>query len=158
MIPRNVLVAMSDLFPEEIPYSVRYKRGETHPAYWPMVPEADHVFAHSRGGANVLENLTTLHAACNTQKSDSLMESLPELKLAVDDRKWDRLSGGADRCHRTLSGGLITGIRGIHGFPDSLSGPRSRALALVASLLLTALSEIPHFCSSKFPTLGRSAA
>lgn len=26
------------------------------------------------------------------------------------------------------------------------------------SLLVTALTEIPQFCSSKFPTLGRSAA
>lgn len=71
-IPRNILVAMHDLFPEEIPYHPNYKRSFTHPAFWFLAPEADHVMPHSQGGAFTLENLTTLHAACNTQKSDSI--------------------------------------------------------------------------------------
>jgi hypothetical protein len=33
-----------------------------------------------------------------------------------------------------------------------------RVAALTESSALTALTEIPQFCSSKFPTLGRSAA
>lgn len=71
-VPRSILIALSDLFPAEIPYHPHYKRGVTHPVYWALAPEADHVFAHSRGGAFTLENLTTSHAACNTRKADSL--------------------------------------------------------------------------------------
>ncbi len=70
-VPRSILVAIHDLYPEEIPYDVHYTRGRTHPAFWAPVPEADHVLAHSRGGFNDLANLATLHAACNTRKSDS---------------------------------------------------------------------------------------
>lgn len=87
-IPRNVLVALSDVFPEELPYNRNYKRGFTHPAYWFLAPEADHIMAHSRGGVDSLDNLTTLHARCNTSKSDSILD-LPA--LASDDHDWDGL-------------------------------------------------------------------
>ncbi len=53
-VPRSILVAIHDLYPEEIPYDVHYTRGRTHPAFWAPVPEADHVLAHSRGGFNDL--------------------------------------------------------------------------------------------------------
>lgn len=67
-VPRSILVAVHDLFPEQVPYDVHYTRGKMHPVFWALAPEADHVLAHSRGGANELNNLTTLHAACNTRK------------------------------------------------------------------------------------------
>ncbi|QIM15517.1 HNH endonuclease [Leucobacter insecticola] len=69
-VPRCVLVAMHDLFPAEIPYHPNYKRGFTHPVFWFLASEADHVVPHSLGGAFSVDNLTTLHAACNTQKSN----------------------------------------------------------------------------------------
>lgn len=86
-IPRNVLVAMHDLFPDEIPYHPNYRRGFTHPAFWFLAPEADHIIPHSRGGAFTLENLTTLHAACNTQKSDAEARSIE----ALTHSDWDGL-------------------------------------------------------------------
>ena len=78
-VPRNVLVALSDAFPAEIPYNANYARGKTHPVYWALAPEADHVLAHARGGADDLANLTTLHATCNTLKSDLLVEDMAAL-------------------------------------------------------------------------------
>lgn len=76
-VPRCILVAVHDLFPEWLLYDVHYKRGHIHPVFWALAPEADHVVAHSRGGLNTLENLTTLHAACNTRKSDGAIQRPP---------------------------------------------------------------------------------
>lgn len=76
-VPRSILVALHDLFPAELPYDRHYGRGKVHPVFWALAPEADHVLAHSRGGANDLENLTTLHASCNTQKSDAEVAPIP---------------------------------------------------------------------------------
>jgi len=89
VIPRSILVELSDLFPAEIPYDPHYKRGATHPVYWALGPEADHVFAHSRGGAFALDNLATLHAACNTRKADSLAAE-PAIRPVGPDG-WDGL-------------------------------------------------------------------
>jgi hypothetical protein len=90
-VPRSILVAIHDLFPAQIAYDPHYGRGKTHPVFWALAPEADHVFAHSRGGANKLENLTTLHAACNTRKSDSLSEDMPRLTPVAPTERWDGL-------------------------------------------------------------------
>lgn len=73
-VPRCILVAFSDLFPDALPYHPNYKHGEIHPVYWILAPEADHVLAHARGGPGDIDNLATLHAICNTRKSDSLVE------------------------------------------------------------------------------------
>lgn len=91
-VPRSILVAIHDLFPDVLAYDAHYTRGKIHPVFWALAPEADHLFAHSRGGANELANLTTLHAACNTRKSDSLLADLPTEphSPAVDD--WDGLT------------------------------------------------------------------
>ena len=51
-VPRNVLVAFHHVFPDLIPYNRNYKRGETHPVYWWLAPEADHVIPRSIGGTN----------------------------------------------------------------------------------------------------------
>lgn len=76
-IPRCILVAISDVFPDEFPYYAHYRRGTVHPAYWALAPEADHVLAHTRGGSSDASNLTTLHAMCNTRKSSLAVASLP---------------------------------------------------------------------------------
>lgn len=41
-------------------------------------------------------------------------------------------------------------VQGVAGLHDRSSRPHS--------MPMTALTEVPQFCSSKFPTLGRSAA
>lgn len=76
-IPRCVLVALSDVFPEALPYYAHYRWGTVHPAYWALAPEADHVLAHANGGTSDAANLTTLHAMCNTRKSSLAAGTLP---------------------------------------------------------------------------------
>ncbi|WP_420846197.1 HNH endonuclease [Microbacterium caowuchunii] len=62
--------------------------------FWALAPEADHIHPHAHGGENTLDNLTTLHAACNTRKADSLITdptramSVPEGALEVAGTKW----------------------------------------------------------------------
>jgi len=68
-VPRCVLVAISDVFPDAFPYYAHYRRGTVHPACWALAPEADHTLAHANDGSNDAENLTTIHAMCNTRKS-----------------------------------------------------------------------------------------
>ncbi|GAA1822482.1 HNH endonuclease [Agromyces salentinus] len=91
-VPRCILVAVHDLFPDAVGYDVHYKRGKIHPVFWALAPEADHVVAHSRGGPNVLGNLTTLHAACNTRKSDLLIDDMPPVGFARAGDDWDGLT------------------------------------------------------------------
>jgi hypothetical protein len=91
-IPRCILVAISDVFPDEVPYYAHYRRGTVHPAYWALAPEADHVLAHADGGSSDPSNLTTLHAMCNTRKSSLAVSSLPTVATApASDLPWDGL-------------------------------------------------------------------
>lgn len=91
-IPRCVLVAISDVFPDAFPYYAHYRRGTVHPAYWALAPEADHVLAHANGGTSDAANLTTLHAMCNTRKSSLPAGSLPPIaEFALRDPGWDGL-------------------------------------------------------------------
>ena len=90
-IPRCVLVAISDVFPESFAYDPHYGRGRIHPAFWAVAPEADHVLAFARGGAGEMGNLTTLHTTCNARKSDSLVADLPLVTPAKELPGWDGL-------------------------------------------------------------------
>jgi len=90
-IPRSLLVAVSDVFPDELPYYVHYKRGTVHPAFWAVAPEADHVRAHSAGGGGGEDNLATLHVRCNTVKADSRVEDLPQVEARPAPEDWDGL-------------------------------------------------------------------
>lgn len=92
-IPRCILVAISDIFPEALPYYAHYRRGTVHPAYWALAPEADHKLAHASGGSSDVDNLTTLHAMCNTRKSSLAAESLPQVQLVppATETTWDGL-------------------------------------------------------------------
>lgn len=67
--------------------------GFTHPAYWVVAAEADHDIAHALGGATSMENLTTLHAICNTQKSDTAKDLLPVVEPRPAPANWDGLVG-----------------------------------------------------------------
>ncbi|WIB65803.1 HNH endonuclease [Curtobacterium sp. MCBD17_040] len=89
-VPRCVLVAVSEAFPR-FGYHPHYRRGAMHPAFWALAPEADHTVAHSRGGAGALENLTTMHALCNTAKSDALLTDLPVVDRLEAADGWDGL-------------------------------------------------------------------
>ncbi|KJL30569.1 HNH endonuclease [Microbacterium oxydans] len=91
-IPRCILVAISDVFPDEFSYYAHYRRGTVHPAYWALAPEADHVLAHAGGGSSDPANLTTLHAMCNTRKSSLAADSLPLVAATpARDSEWDGL-------------------------------------------------------------------
>lgn len=90
-IPRNILVALSDVFPDALGYHPNYKRGALHPAYWALAPEADHTLAHALGGSSETDNLTTMHASCNTMKSSLAAESLPVFDATAPDGPWDGL-------------------------------------------------------------------
>lgn len=90
-IPRNILVALSDVFPDAFPYYRHYARGTLHPAYWALAPEADHTLAHANGGSSEIDNLTTVHARCNTMKSSLAAESLPVLAATAPTGTWDGL-------------------------------------------------------------------
>lgn len=92
-IPRNILVAISDVFPELLPYDPHYARTKIHPAYWALAPEADHTVAHSAGGSNLIDNLSTLHTMCNARKSDSQRGELPPISLPAHGGAWDGLVG-----------------------------------------------------------------
>ena len=87
-VPRSILVAIHDLFPSAIPYDAHYTRGLVHPVFWALAPEADHVYPHAYGGENALENLTTVHAACNTRKSDGLVENPPKTAATQPTDAW----------------------------------------------------------------------
>jgi len=86
-----VLVAIHDLFPEAIPYDPHYAHGKMHPVFWALAPEADHRHPHAHGGENSLENLTTLHAACNTMKSDSIRAASASTAPDGEPDRWDGL-------------------------------------------------------------------
>ncbi|KQV07074.1 HNH endonuclease [Leifsonia sp. Root112D2] len=90
-IPRCVLVAISDVFPESFAYDPHYGRGRIHPAFWAVAPEADHVLAHARGGAGEMDNLTTLHTTCNARKANLLVAELPVVVPAKEIPGWDGL-------------------------------------------------------------------
>ena len=90
-IPRCVLVAISDVFPEAFPYYAHYRRGTVHPAYWALAPEADHTLAHANGGSDDAANLTTMHAMCNTRKSSLAADVLPAALAMTDSGHWDGL-------------------------------------------------------------------
>lgn len=97
-VPRGVLVALSDVFPKELPYQPHYKRGEIHPVYWALAAEADHVVPSSSGGRSELGNLRTIHAFCNTQRGNALLETqeLVAQPVAGND-DWDGLIGSYTR-------------------------------------------------------------
>lgn len=90
-VPRNILVAIHDLLPGQVPYDAHYARGKVHPVFWALAPEADHVVPHSHGGPNCLENLTTLHAACNTLKSSAFPSEVQFLPRPLVPMNWDGL-------------------------------------------------------------------
>ncbi|WP_434317544.1 HNH endonuclease [Leifsonia sp. P73] len=97
-VPRGVLVALSDVLPEELPYQQHYKRGEIHPVYWALAAEADHVVPSSSGGSSELTNLRTIHAFCNTQRGNALLEAHQMNTLATSaDPRWDGLIGAYPR-------------------------------------------------------------
>lgn len=87
-IPRCILVAISDVLPDELPHQPHYRRGTVHTVSWALAPEADHVVAHSSGGSSEAGNLTTLHAMCNTRKSSLAADALPVVTRRPHDIRW----------------------------------------------------------------------
>lgn len=109
-VPLCVLVAISDVFPDELPYYAHYARGTIHPVYMALACEADHTFAHSRGGGDGIDNLTTMHAYCNTRKGDSLIADLPDLP-AADNAAAEGWDGLISLYPRIVAAGELRGRR-----------------------------------------------
>lgn len=108
-IPRCILVAISDVFPDDFPYYAHYRRGTVHPSYWALAPEADHVLAHAGGGSSDAANLTTLHAMCNTRKSSLAAHALPLVTpVETTSSDWDGL---LSRYADIVNAGETTGRR-----------------------------------------------
>lgn len=107
-IPRCILVAISDVFPEAFAYHPNYKRGAIHPAFWVLAPEVDHALPLSQGGTDDPDNLTTLHTVCNARKSAALLHELPVLRKPVAVAGWDGLMS---RYEATVLAGAERGER-----------------------------------------------
>ena len=90
-VPWCVLVAISDVFPDAFADNANYKRAAIHPAYWVLVLEADHTIAHTHGGSDDDDNLTAMHALCNTTKSNAHLRELETPELIAATRRWDGL-------------------------------------------------------------------
>jgi 5-methylcytosine-specific restriction endonuclease McrA len=90
-LARPVLVAVSDVFPNELAYHRNYRHARVHPAYWALALEADHTAPHSRGGSADASNLTAMHALCNTAKADADVNELAVLDRLDERSDWDGL-------------------------------------------------------------------
>ena len=99
VVPRRVLVALSTLYPLELPYYAHYKRGTVHPIYWLVAAEADHLDPGSRGGSwSGLDNVITACAYCNTRKSRHRIEEIGwTLEGAAKHADWAGLTEFYDR-------------------------------------------------------------
>jgi peptidoglycan hydrolase-like protein with peptidoglycan-binding domain len=65
--------------------------------------------------------------------------------------------GGGGELNGVYSSATIAGVRKLHG-DIGLQPGDGFMTAKVFKALLTALTEVPQFCSSNLPTLGRSVA
>ncbi len=90
-IPRCVMVGISDVFPELFAYHANYARGRIHPAYWVLALEADHTVAHARGGPAGEDNLTAMHALCNTTKSAAGLDEVEPVERLDEKPGWSGL-------------------------------------------------------------------
>jgi 5-methylcytosine-specific restriction endonuclease McrA len=94
VIPVAVMSVLSHVYPEELPYDFRFKRGSVHPMYWTRGAEADHIEPISRGGdGHALENHATACVRCNTAKSDNRLEDIGWRLLKPTRTTWDGLTG-----------------------------------------------------------------
>lgn len=87
-LPRCVMVGISDVFPEKFAYHANYARGRIHPAYWVLALEADHTVPHARGGVGDEDNLTAMHALCNTKKSAADLYEVGTVQRLEERQSW----------------------------------------------------------------------
>lgn len=90
-LPRCVMVGISDIFPEMFAYDAHYGRGRIHPAYWVLTLEADHTVPHARGGPGDEENLTAMHALCNTMKAAADVHEVGTIEHLEERPSWSGL-------------------------------------------------------------------
>jgi len=93
IVPRRLLVALSSIYPAEVPYYVHYKLGTVHRVYWTLAAEADHLHAGARGGSwRDVANHVTACVYCNTRKSSRLLEEIGWRLQPARERSWDGLT------------------------------------------------------------------
>jgi 5-methylcytosine-specific restriction endonuclease McrA len=89
----QVLNLLSLAFAAELPRHQNWKKAETHRLYWDLTTSIDHVHPVSRGGyVDALENLATVCARCQYQKSNRSIESLGWRRQEIRGI-WDGLTG-----------------------------------------------------------------
>jgi hypothetical protein len=92
VVPRPFAVLLSALYPKELPYTVHYKLGYMHPAYWTRVAEADHLVPGSAGGPwTDPENHVTACVVCNTRKGRYTLGAIGWKLGPVRRTSWDGL-------------------------------------------------------------------
>jgi hypothetical protein len=99
VIPTQIMRLVSAFFPEEFPYHLNWKGGETHPAIASRSATLDHVEPWTAAGTNDPENLVCACWVCNRMKGDLLLEQLGWRLLPIaTDTDWD----GLTRYYRAL--------------------------------------------------------
>jgi len=93
LIPTPIMRLLADVFPDDFPYHLHWKGGETHPAFSSRSPTVDHVVPWVAGGTNDPENLACACWICNQVKGDLRLEQLGwELLPISGDTTWDGLT------------------------------------------------------------------
>ncbi|KRC62775.1 hypothetical protein ASE14_02860 [Agromyces sp. Root81] len=133
------MVGISDVFPDMFAYDAHYGRDRIHPAYWVLALEADHTVPHARGGPGDDENLTAMHALCNTRKSAADFDEVAAVARIEEARDWDGLISA-------YPGVVLTG--NIHGRRHAALGYHRRWLHLFQ---LTRLGEESDPAASVIP-------
>ncbi len=90
----GLLLAISEILPEDFPYHPHWSYEKCHHAYWEYYPTIDHLTPIALGGADVVENWVTTSMIHNSAKSSFTLEQLgwqlfPEGNIL----EWDGLSG-----------------------------------------------------------------
>jgi hypothetical protein len=89
-----VMVLLSEIYPEQFPYTPNWKAGLTHPAIISRSAVVDHVIPGSLGGDWRDEgNLVTACWPCNVRKGDLTLEQLGWTPATGSPTSWDGLTG-----------------------------------------------------------------
>jgi len=93
VVPKTFAMLLHTLYPTELPFHDRYKRGYTHPIFWVAVPEVDHVESIFGGGAGRDEaNLVTACVACNDSKGTAAIADIGWRLKSVPPDNWNGLT------------------------------------------------------------------
>ena len=77
VVPTRLLMLVSSVYPEQIPFHKNWKRGYVHPVYWLRGGQADHVVpGHAGGDWSDPSNVVTACGGCNMRKRNRLLSEI----------------------------------------------------------------------------------